>query len=159
MNRVIATALAALIAAPALADDGDAAKGEKLFGKCKACHSIITDSGEVIVKGGRTGPDLYGVIGRQAGTFPDFKYGPDLVAAGEAGLIWNRKAFLEYVQDPRKFLQHHLDDKKAKSMMSFKLPKGGEDVYAYLTSLVPAPADAPAEAPAEGTSEDKPASE
>ncbi|GHG83882.1 c-type cytochrome [Pseudodonghicola xiamenensis] len=155
MNRMIATALAALIAAPALADDGNVAKGEKLFGKCRACHSIITDSGEVIVKGGRTGPDLYGVIGRQAGTFPDFNYGKDLVAAGEAGLIWDKEAFLEYVQDPRKFLRHHLDSKKAKSMMSFKLPKGGEDVYAYLVSLAPVPA----ETPAEEAGDDTPASE
>lgn len=154
MNRLIATALVALIAAPALADD-DVKKGEKLFGKCKACHSIVTDSGETIVKGGRTGPNLYGVIGRQAGTYPDFKYGADIVAAGAAGLVWDKDAFLEYVRDPRKFLQHHLDDKKAKTQMSFKLPKGGEEVYAYLASLAPAPDAAPADAteaaPDEGT--------
>lgn len=147
MNRLIATAVVALIAAPAFADE--AKEGEKLFSKCKACHSIVSDSGETIVKGGRTGPNLFGVMGRQAGTYPDFKYGKDLVAAGEAGLIWDEAAFEEYVQDPRKFLQTHLDDKKAKSQMSFKLKKGGKEIYAYLTSLAPAPAE---EAPAaEGT--------
>lgn len=154
MKFVIAASFAALVAVPAFA--GDAAEGEKLFGKCKACHAIVSDSGETIVKGGKTGPNLYGVMGRQAGTYEGFKYGKDIVAAGEAGLIWDEATFEEYVQDPRKFLQAHLDDKKAKSKMSFKLKKGGEDVYAYLASLAPAPE---AEAEAETATEEEAASE
>ena len=139
MNRLIATAIVGLLATPALAE-GDAAKGEKTFNKCKACHSIISDSGETIVKGGKTGPNLFGVIGRTAGTYEDFRYGKDLVAAGEAGLVWNEEEFNHYVKDPRKFLRETLEDKKAKSKMTFKLKKGGEDVYAYLVSVAPAPA-------------------
>lgn len=134
MNRLIATAIVGLLATPVLAE-GDAAKGEKTFNKCKACHSIVSDSGETIVKGGKTGPNLYGVVGRTAGTYEDFRYGDDIVAAGEAGLVWDEESFTTYVEDPRAFLQETLDDKKAKSKMSFKLKKGGEDVYAYLMSL------------------------
>ena len=134
MNRLIATAIVGLLAAPALAE-GDAAKGEKVFNKCKACHAIVSDSGETIVKGGKTGPNLYGVVGRTAGTYEDFRYGDDIVAAGEAGLVWDEESFTTYVQDPRAFLQDTLDDKKAKSKMSFKLKKGGEDVFAYLKSV------------------------
>ncbi|TDE37520.1 c-type cytochrome [Antarcticimicrobium sediminis] len=153
MNRLIATAIVGLLATPVLAE-GDAAKGEKVFNKCKACHMIVSDSGETIVKGGKTGPNLFGVIGRTAGTYPDFKYGKDIVAAGEAGLVWDEDTFEEYVQDPRKFLRHHLDDKKAKSMMSFKLKKGGEDVYAYLVSVAPVAAEDTTEDAAEETSTD-----
>lgn len=134
MNRLIATAIVGLLAAPALAE-GDAAKGEKTFNKCKACHMIVSDSGETIVKGGRTGPNLYGVVGRTAGTYEDFRYGKAIVAAGEAGLVWDEESFIAYVEDPRTFLQETLDDKKAKSKMSFKLRKGGEDVFAYLKSV------------------------
>ena len=112
MNRLIATAIVGLLAAPALAE-GDAAKGEKTFNKCKACHSIISDSGETIVKGGKTGPNLFGVIGRTAGTYEDFRYGDDIVAVGEAGLVWDEKAFNHYVEDPRGFLRETLDDKGA----------------------------------------------
>ncbi|MDX2484808.1 MAG: cytochrome C [Pseudodonghicola sp.] len=155
MNRLIATAIVGLLATPVLAE-GDAAKGEKVFNKCKACHMIVSDSGETIVKGGKTGPNLFGVIGRTAGTYEDFRYGKDIVAAGEAGLVWDEDTFEEYVQDPREFLRHHLDDKKAKSMMSFKLKKGGEDVYAYLVSVAPVAADAAAE---EATTDDAAASE
>ncbi|MDF1718002.1 MAG: cytochrome C [Antarcticimicrobium sp.] len=149
MNRLIATAIVGLLAAPALAE-GDAAKGEKTFNKCKACHSIISDSGETIVKGGKTGPNLFGVIGRTVGTYEDFRYGDDIVAVGEAGLVWDEKAFNHYVEDPRGFLRETLDDKGAKSKMTFKLKKGGEDVYAYLVSVAPAPEPA-----AEGETEEK----
>ncbi|MHC9234599.1 c-type cytochrome [Pseudooceanicola sp. 502str34] len=118
----------ALMTAPALA--GDAGAGEKDFRKCKACHSI-----EGAVKGGRTGPDLHGVIGRTAGTHDGFKYGPDLVAAGEKGLVWDEETIVAYVADPRGFLQEYLGDSGAKSKMTFKLPKGGEDIAAYLATF------------------------
>ena len=116
----------------------DAAEGEKTFSKCKSCHMIVADDGTEIVKGGRTGPNLYGIIGMQAGSM-DFKYGKDLVAAGEAGLVWDAANLAEYVADPRGFLRTYLDDSKAKSRMSFKLKSGGEDVAAYLASVAPAP--------------------
>lgn len=143
MNKMIAAAALALVAAPAFAE-GDAAKGEKAFNKCKSCHMVVTDSGETLVKGGKTGPNLWGVPGRTAGTVDGFKYGKDLVKAGEAGLVWDEASFVEYSADPKKFLQTHLDDSKAKSKMSFRLKKGSEDIWAYLVSVSPEAAAAPA---------------
>lgn len=137
MSRIAVTLAALVMAAPAFAD-GDIAKGEKGFNKCKSCHMIENAEGETIVKGGRTGPNLYGVIGRQAGTYEGFRYGDDIVAAGEKGLVWDQEQFLVYVQDPRAFLQNYLDDSKAKSKMTFKLKDGGEDIFAYLVSVGPA---------------------
>ena len=133
MQRTFAAIIALSFAAPAFAE-GDAAAGEKTFNKCKSCHMIVSDAGDEIVKGGRTGPNLYGIIGKTAGT-ADFKYGKDLVAAGEAGLVWDEATLTEYVADPRAFLRTYLDDSKAKSKMSYKLKKGGEDVAAYLASV------------------------
>jgi len=141
MNRLIATVIAGLLAVPAFAEShsmGDAEAGAKGFKKCKSCHMIVSDADETIVKGGKTGPNLYGLIGRAAGSQEGFKYGKDLVAAGEAGLVWDEAHFLEFVQDPKAFLRTYLDDTKAKSKMSFKLKKGGEDVLAYLISVSPA---------------------
>ena len=43
-------------AASALAD-GDAAKGEKVFKKCKACHTIEQGAKNKI------GPNLFGIVG------------------------------------------------------------------------------------------------
>lgn len=136
--KYIAIATAITLAAPGFAAgdaSGDPAKGEKIFKKCKSCHKIESDSGEVIYKGGKTGPNLYGLPGRTAGTVEGFRYGKSLVEAGEAGLVWDESSFSEYVKDPKKFLAKTLDDKKARSKMSFRLKKGMEDVYAYIASV------------------------
>lgn len=134
-SLIAGLALAAL-AAPAFA--GDAAKGETEFKKCKACHSIVADDGTAIVKGGKVGPNLYGVIGRQIGSVADFKYGASLVAAGSDGSVWDEAQLAAYVADPTAWLKTKLADEAAKSSMSFKLAKGGEDVAAYLASVKPA---------------------
>ena len=143
------------LASPAYADShamGDADAGAKTFKKCKSCH-MIANGDEVIEKGGRTGPNLYGVIGRQAGTAEGYKYKKDIVAAGEAGLVWDEVSLAEYIGDPSKFLREFLDNSKAKSGMRYKLKKGGADVAAYLARVGPevAPADAEA-APADSDS-------
>ncbi|MBA85591.1 c-type cytochrome [Thalassobius sp. S69A] len=141
-NLLIASAALMALAAPAVA--GDAEAGEKLYKKCKSCHMIVADDGTKIQKGGKTGPNLYGVIGRQAGTVDGFKYGSSLVAAGEGGLTWDEETLAAYVADPKAYLKEVTGDGAAKSKMSFKLKKGGEDVAAYLASVGPA-VEAPAE--------------
>jgi cytochrome c len=137
--KFLITASAAMLAlsVPAYAA-GDAAKGEREFNKCKACHMIQADDGTDIVKGGKTGPNLYGIIGRAAGAQDGFRYGPSLAAAGEGGLVWDEENLATYVQDPKAFLVEITGDAKARSNMSFKLAKGAEDVAAYLASVAPA---------------------
>lgn len=139
-TMMIAAFAAAAIAAPARA--GDVAAGEKLFNKCKACHAITAADGTDVVKGGKVGPNLYGVVGRAVGGYPEFKYGDGILAAGAKGLIWDEAMLTEYLQDPTKWLDANSGDPKAKSKMSFKLAKGGEDVAAYLASVAPPPAPA-----------------
>ncbi|WP_163846293.1 c-type cytochrome [Pseudooceanicola aestuarii] len=142
MTRLASIAAALLaLATPALAEShatGDAAKGEKEFRKCKSCHQIATDD-ETFVKGGRTGPNLHGVIGRQAAS-TDFRYGNDLAAAGAAGLVWDTTNLAEYAEDPRAFLRAYLDDSSAKSKMTFKMRKNSQDVAAFLATFSDAPA-------------------
>ena len=134
ISLTAATVAALVLAAPAFA--GDAAVGEKEFNKCKTCHSIIAPDGTEIVKGAKTGPNLYGVVGRTAGTYPEFKYKESIVALGASGFAWTEDDIATYVKDPAAFLKEKLDDKKAKTGMAFKLAKGGEDVAAYLASVV-----------------------
>jgi cytochrome c len=134
MTKLFALTAAALLATTS-AYASDDAKGEKDFKKCKACHTI-SNGDEVIFKGGKTGPNLYGVIGRVAGTEAGFdKYGDDLVAVGAAGLVWTEELLSDYVKDPKGFLSAQLDT-AAKSKMSFKL-KDGTNVAAYLASVGP----------------------
>lgn len=121
-----ASATIVALSLPAFAE-GDAAKGEKEFNKCKACHMIASDS-ETIVKGGKTGPNLYGVIGRAAGSVEGFSYSDGLAAKGADGLVWDEAELATFVTDPNEYLD-------SRSKMTFKLKKGAEDVAAYLATF------------------------
>lgn len=134
MHRILTiTSTCLFLAAPAFAE-GDVEKGEDTFKKCKSCH-MIASAEETFVKGGKTGPNLFGVVGRTAGSLEGYKYSKSLAAAGEAGLVWDEESLAAFVADPKAFLKETLDDSKAKSKMSYKLKKGGEDVAAYLATF------------------------
>jgi cytochrome c len=90
-----------LAAVPAAARaDGDAVRGERVFDRCIACHSV--DPAET----GLPGPNLHGVIGRPAASLPDFDYSPAMRAKGAAGLAWTVEALDAYLTDPAAFVEH-----------------------------------------------------
>jgi len=142
MKTVLVTILAFAATTPAFAQDatGDAVAGEKIFNKCQTCHVVANDAGEVLAgKSSKAGPNLFKLAGRTAGTFPEFSYGKSIVALGETGFAWDEASFVDYLADPSKFLKARLDDKGAKSKMSFKLSKDtdAKNVWAYINSLSP----------------------
>lgn len=145
--RLTLTALAlASLAAPAVAQDIEA--GAKTFNQCQTCHVIANEAGEVLAgKNAKTGPNLYGLPGRLVGSYEGFKYGESIVAVGAAGQVWDEANFVEYAQDPAKYLKAKLGDDKAKSKMAYKLkkPEDAVNLWAFIASLSPAVA-----APAEG---------
>lgn len=123
--KTILTAAATLIAlsAPAFAE-GDAAKGEKEFKRCKACHTI--DEGGA----NKTGPNLYGVVGRAPGAVAEFGYSSDLLAYAENNpdVVWDAETLASYIPDPSKFIG-------GKSKMTAQRVKKMEDLIAYLDSV------------------------
>lgn len=133
MKKISVIATALIVVAGAAYAEGDAAKGEKDFKKCKSCH-MIANADDVIVKGGKTGPNLYGIVGRPAGDQPDYKYSKAMLEARDAGLIWTEENLNKYIQDPKTFLRETLGDSSAKAKMTFKLKKP-QDVVAYLASV------------------------
>jgi cytochrome c len=134
------------LATPAFAE-GDAEKGKSVFNKCKTCHLIADPEGNVLVKGTRTGPNLYGIVGRTSGT-GDFRYSKALISAGENGLVWDEAQIAAFVTDPRGFLKDLGGDNKTR--MTFKLRSGGEDVAAYLATFGAAPVAEDTEGTEEG---------
>jgi len=130
--------IGALSAMPFLAGAaiaGDPEAGEDLFKRCKSCHAITADDGTKIMKGGKTGPNLYGVIGRQIGALEGFKFGASLASVGADGTVWDEETLAAYITDPKAWLKETLGDSSAKSKMTFKLKKGADDMAAYLAGL------------------------
>lgn len=142
MKRLL---LAAVLAVPmaAQADDitasGDAAAGEKAFGRqCVACHVVVdADGNKLAGRSAKTGPNLYGVAGRALGSVDGFRYGKPLAALGEGGQVWTEEAFVGYVQDPTGWLREATGDSKARGKMAFKVRSETDavDLFAYLHSL------------------------
>jgi cytochrome c len=133
--RAAALAATPLLLAPAAALAGDPAAGEAEFRQCRSCHMIVSPAGETIQRGGRVGPNLYGIAGRTAGTVDGFRYSPALVAAGQAGLVWTEANFVGYITDPTGFLRRHTGDASVRSPMNFQATSGATDLFAYLESL------------------------
>ncbi|MEO1140195.1 MAG: c-type cytochrome [Pseudomonadota bacterium] len=140
-SYVTATAALFCMAAPALADghaSGDVASGEKAFRQCKSCHMVQDDAGETIVKGGKTGPNLYGILGRKAGAVEDFRYSDLIMSAGEKGLEWDEESFVAYTQDPTGWLKEYTGE-DGRGKMTYKARKEEDvvDIWAYLASVGP----------------------
>lgn len=114
--------------------------GETAFKRCQSCHVVRDPEGEVLAgKRARTGPNLYGVIGRTMGSEPDFRYSRSLASAAEANLVWDQDTFVAFVQNPTEALKSFLDDNRARSKMSLKL-KSEEmalDLFAFLSQFGP----------------------
>ena len=64
------------------------AEGAKVFKKCAACHSIAEGGGNKI------GPALWDVLGRPAGTIPDYKYSKAMAAHGKNWSFEEMNGFL-----------------------------------------------------------------
>jgi cytochrome c len=141
-RRLLGASLLVASAAPAFADGhliGDAATGEAEFKKCKSCHMIVAPDGTEIYKGGKTGPNLWGVIGRPVGAQEGFGYSSLLKAGNAKGLVWDQAGLAAFIQDPSGYMGEATGD-GGRSKMSFKLKNKTEDVAAYLASVAPAPA-------------------
>ena len=75
---------------------GDLAHGEKVFKKCTACHMIAAGGKNMI------GPNLWSVIGRQAGVVSDYKYSKAMVAYGKE---WTFEEMNSYLIKPQAYLK------------------------------------------------------
>ncbi len=75
---------------------GDLAHGEKVFKKCTACHQIAANGKNMI------GPNLWGVIGRTAGSVSDYKYSKAMVAYGKE---WSFEEMNSYLIKPQAYVK------------------------------------------------------
>lgn len=91
-------------------------QGRKVFRQCQACHQVGLEAKH------RVGPYLNDIYGRRAGTLEGYNYSKAMVAAGQAGLVWDEAGLSAYLEDPKKAVPgtrmnyrglRHADDRRA----------------------------------------------
>jgi len=78
------------LAAPAQA--ADAAKGERLYAVCKACHTLHKGGPQIV------GPNLHGFFGRPAAQAQGYAFTP---ALRNSGIVWNDATLDKFIADPK----------------------------------------------------------
>lgn len=86
---------AMLATLPAPYDTGDTENGRRVFARCRSCHTLPEGGPNL------TGPNLWGVFGRQAGSLEGYNYSP---ALREAGFTWTAERLDDWLTNPRTFL-------------------------------------------------------
>jgi cytochrome c len=96
---------------------GNPTHGEELYQGCTACHSI--DENDI-------GPKHRGVVGRKAGTVPDYAYSSALKASG---IVWDAANLNRWLMNPSAMVPG--------TKMYFLLPDPQDraDIIAYLAEL------------------------
>ena len=74
----------------------NAADGAKIFKKCAACHSIAEGGSNKI------GPALWGVLGRTAGSVPNYKYSKAMASYGKN---WSFEEMNGFLTKPKEWIK------------------------------------------------------
>jgi len=121
----------------------DVTKGEAVFNKCTACHTVNQGGANQL------GPNLYGVLGEPVGKGHGFAFSPAL--SGKGG-NWDWNTMSEWLKNPKAFAPG-----TKMTFAGLSNPQDRANVIAFLNTksaapkpLPAAPATAPAAAAAEG---------
>jgi cytochrome c len=102
--------------------DGDVVKGEQVFKKCMACHTVTDKTNKV-------GPYLVGVVGRKVASVEGFNYSASMKEYAATGAVWDEATLQAYLENPKMIV--------SKTKMAFaglKKPDERNDLIAYLKS-------------------------
>jgi cytochrome c len=116
-------------ATPVLAD-------EARWRDCRTCHAVIAPDGTERARGGRSGPNLFGIANRPLAGDSEYRfYSNELRQAGQRGLRWSEANFMAYLAEPTQFLRTATGNANAESGMHVQLRSGAKQLYRYLDSL------------------------
>jgi cytochrome c len=119
LKSIVIAAMAGLFASQALA--ADAKNGAVVFERCVICHSNTKGAPAKI------GPNLFGVVGRKAGSTPEFAYS---AAMKSAGFVWTTEKLTAYAQHPQAVVPGN-----RMAFGGISSGKDAADLAAYLATL------------------------
>ena len=119
-------AKAMIASMPAPYNTADLVNGKDKFAQCRACHTTAEGGPNM------TGPNLWGIFGRKAGSLDSFAYSDGLKAAG---WTWDAARIDKWITDPRAVIPG-----TKMTFFGIRDPKDRADVIAYLkTQTTPPP--------------------
>ena len=122
MLRTSFIALALLAGSAAIANAaGDAKAGATVYKRCAVCHTNDKGGGDAL------GPNLFGIVGRNAASRPGFAYSASL---RKAAIVWNEAVLTKWVAGPARMVP---GTKMAFPGITSK--KQQADLVAYLATL------------------------
>ena len=125
MPRLIHTLAAVLLlsAAPAMAQEaaGNAEAGQRVFNQCRACHTINRDGRNMV------GPNLFGIVGRRAGSVDGFRYSRPMHEKHEQNFVWTEDNLRAYIRNPKEVVPNG-----AMSFPGLRNEQQLNDLLAYL---------------------------
>ena len=110
---------------PTLEQHGLGAHGKQLFPVCKACHTLVQGGANM------TGPNLWGVFGRKAGSVAGFNYSDGMKAAA---FTWDAAQLDKWIEKPSAMIEG-----TKMTYAGMKDAKDRIDVIAYMKSETSAP--------------------
>lgn len=99
MKLFVVTFLGVSVLAGAAYADGDAAKGEQVFKKCMACHTVAD-------KANKVGPSLLGIVGSKVGVAEGYTYSDSMKEFAATGAVWDEKTLDTYLTNPKALVGH-----------------------------------------------------
>ncbi len=103
-----------------VADADPIARGEALFARCTACHSVEPGTNGI-------GPSLHAIVGKASGSQSDYTYSSAML---EAQLTWDEQTLSAYLENPSVFVPGN-----KMAFAGLQRPEERADLIAYLATL------------------------
>lgn len=127
LRQRVCRAAAAALAVCGQAHAANPTHGAAIFkATCSVCHMARSDASRADLAT-RIGPNLWGVVGRKAGTYKGYAYS---YAMRSSGITWTDNQLRRYLAAPQTTVPN-----VRMSFAGLKNPQDVEDVIAYLNAL------------------------
>lgn len=124
LKKLVGATCLTLMPLAAMAQDGDAEAGEKVYRKCMACHAVGDGAKN------KVGPQLNGVVGAPIASNEDFKYSKVLAEMGAEGKEWTPEELDAFLEKPREYAKG-----TKMSFAGLRKEEDRKDVIAYLATF------------------------